>query len=1156
MNPEQPSREQIEARLTALLLGELPAAEAELLRFTISQDPELQKLHDQLKLTVGFVREAMKNPTGAPVDRETPLKLAQERRQTLLAHFKSARPQPPQPPEELFWLRRIKIPSGRSIAVTALVALVICGLIAIAIPNFVQKRSTSQVNACINNLRQIDAAKNEWALENHKSADAVPTVNDLSPYLEGGTIRSVAGENYVLGKVSEPTVAEINGKRLVPPEDMFFSFDTGQSPTHSAREPRSMNEWAMESRQASSPPDSLAINSQESKVPPQQVQPAPIALPKTESSQAESEQNSTGVYSENVVGYVNIGRPSSGREASTFTSGRGNPTPSDSAQTISTTPPTTPPQLAGREIPSAPAGGGYALLGPREGPTWSTFDGTTNTVGVIQSFGGAGGSGGGTVPINHFIARNDFIATNAIAMNQAQFNFYRNIDRDQSSEPLITRESPNANSVDENGMKNGLVENPNANTPIINPETGLPANAPAAPTPVIAPPPADAADLSAVTTMGLASQPQQPNPPTAPAMGKEQERIRTIHETPESTHQADEPSTVPANSPNGEFEQLRQMQIAPKSPVPVPSAGVENGIVENPNAQTRTSWFTSRMESAAALPAANTPTEQIEPPPLITRESQNANSIAENTDQMQIGSLSDAEAASDIEKLKKERQEEEAQIQMTLAPLPAGTGKAADLARVGLPPRSPQYAQRLVTVEHAYAKPPPANVPIPQPEIQTSDNAFSTFSMNVSDVSFKLALASLQKGQMPDPASIRSEEFINAFDYHDPEPLQGEPLAFMSERAGDPFAHERDLLRFSIKAAAAGRQGGRALNIVLLIDTSGSMERADRVAIVREALRVLASQLQPQDVVSVVSFARTARLWADGVPGDEAGATLDKVGSITPEGGTNLEEAMRLAYETALRHFIAGGINCVVLLTDGAANLGNVDPQALTQKVDSERRQGIALDCFGIGWDDYNDDLLEKLSSNGDGRYAFINSPDEAATEFAAKLAGALQVAAEDVKVQVEFNPNRVTAWRQIGYAKHQLTKEQFRDNSVAAGAIAAREAGNALYVIEANPDGQGPIATVRVRYRVPGTQEVYERSWLVDYTGPAPDLAQSSPPMRLCVTAAEISEWMADSPFAQDVTPDDLLNYLSDVPQYYGTDERPKQLEWMIREAKSVSGK
>ena len=451
---------------------------------------------------------------------------------------------------------------------------------------------------------------------------------------------------------------------------------------------------------------------------------------------------------------------------------------------------------------------------------------------------------------------------------------------------------------------------------------------------------------------------------------------------------------------------------------------------------------------------------------------------------------------------------------------------------------------------------PPANAPIPQPEILTSTNAFSTFSMNVSDVSFKLAEASLQKGKMPDAASIRSEEFINAFDYRDPEAAAGQPVAFASERARYPFAQNRDLLRFSIKTAAAGRAAGRPLNLVLLLDTSGSMERADRVAIIREAMRVLAAQLHPQDTVSVVTFARTARLWADGVSGDKAGETLDRVSGITPEGGTNLEEAMRLAYQTALRHYLANGANRVVLLTDGAANLGNVDPGALKQKVESFRKQGIALDCFGIGWEDYDDTMLAELSGNGDGRYAFINSPEEAATDFAAKLAGALQVAAQDVKVQVEFNPQRVTSWRQIGYAKHQLTKEQFRDNSVLAAEVAAQEAGNALYTVEIKPDGSGPVATVYVRYKIPGTMDVEEHSWAVPYDGNAPALEQSSPAMRLAATAGAFSEWLAGSPFAQEVTPDELLRDLSGVPQIYGADQRPTELEWMIRQAKSLSGK
>ena len=159
--------------------------------------------------------------------------------------------------------------------------------------------------------------------------------------------------------------------------------------------------------------------------------------------------------------------------------------------------------------------------------------------------------------------------------------------------------------------------------------------------------------------------------------------------------------------------------------------------------------------------------------------------------------------------------------------------------------------------------------------------------------------------------------------------------------------------------------------------------------------------------------------------------------------------------ETALHHYLANGDNRVVLLTDGAANLGDVQPDSLKQKVEAHRQQGVALDCFGIGWEGYNDDLLEVLTRNGDGRYGFINTPEEATTEFAAQIAGALHVAASDVKVQVEFNPKRVTSYRQIGYAKHQLTKEQFRDNTVDAAEIAAQEAGNALYTVEINPRGR-----------------------------------------------------------------------------------------------------
>src|SRR5439155_17895048 len=203
----------------------------------------------------------------------------------------------------------------------------------------------------------------------------------------------------------------------------------------------------------------------------------------------------------------------------------------------------------------------------------------------------------------------------------------------------------------------------------------------------------------------------------------------------------------------------------------------------------------------------------------------------------------------------------------------------------------------------------------------------------------------------------------------------------------------------------------------------------------------------------------------------------------------------------------------------------------------------------------YNDDLLEVLSRNGDGRYGFINTPEEAASDFAGQLAGALHVAASDVKVQVEFNPSRVTAYRQIGYAKHQLRKEQFRDNTVDAAEIGAAESGNALYVIEVNPNGEGPVATVRVRFKVPGTSDYREHEWAVPYVGNAVALEQASPAMRLAASASAFSEWLAASPYAGEVTPERLLGYPNGVPEVSGADTRPKKLERMLRQAKSVAG-
>ena len=444
----------------------------------------------------------------------------------------------------------------------------------------------------------------------------------------------------------------------------------------------------------------------------------------------------------------------------------------------------------------------------------------------------------------------------------------------------------------------------------------------------------------------------------------------------------------------------------------------------------------------------------------------------------------------------------------------------------------------------------------PLPEIVTMEEPFSTFSLNVSDVSFRLAEAALLKGEMPSPADIRSEEFLNALNYHDPAPTGGMPLAFHWERARSPFHHSREFLRISVQTASEGRERTRPLNLVLLIDSSVSMERADRQSIVRAAVTVLADALREGDRISVVAFDRTPHLILDGIAGDFRSSLDGAVEKLKASGATHLEGGLDLAYEVAKTQFRSKANNRVVVLTDGAANLGEVLPDNLRSIVAFHRKLGIALDCFGIGADGLNDAMLEALSRNGDGRYGFLNSVEDVETGFSRKLAGSLRSAASDVKVQVEFNPDRVEAYRQVGYRRHQLTRADFRDDAVDAAEIGEAEAGNALYLVSQKPNGVGPIATVRVRFRDPATREVRELSWQIPASRKAPALREANPSLRLAVCATMFAEWLAGSPYAEGVTPRLILENFNEVPEAFPFDGEPLRLREMIERAGAISGR
>lgn len=440
-------------------------------------------------------------------------------------------------------------------------------------------------------------------------------------------------------------------------------------------------------------------------------------------------------------------------------------------------------------------------------------------------------------------------------------------------------------------------------------------------------------------------------------------------------------------------------------------------------------------------------------------------------------------------------------------------------------------------------------------ETVTADEAVSTFSLHVSDASFRVAQAALARGIMPEASSIRPEEFYNAFDYGDPAPVAGEPVACRIEQAAHPFLQQRNLVRIAMKVPAAGRSAAQPLRLTVLLDTSGSMEREDRTATVRAALGALASLLGPADRVTLIGFARTPRLLAVNVPGDQAARLIEIAASTPAEGGTNLELALQLAAEQARAHRLPAAQNRIVLLTDGAANLGDADPARLSARIEALRREGIAFDACGVVADGLDDGVLEALTRKGDGRYAIINSPEEADANFARQLAGAFRPAAKDVKVQVRFNPARVARYRLIGFEQHRLRTEDFRDNKIDAAELAAEEAANALYQVEVLPEGEGELGEVFVRFLDPSSGFYVERSWVLGYDAQASAFARATPSLQLAGSAAFLAEKLRGGELAGQVRLDEFAPVVNGLGAAYPGATRVREFIEMFSQTRRVTG-
>jgi len=328
----------------------------------------------------------------------------------------------------------------------------------------------------------------------------------------------------------------------------------------------------------------------------------------------------------------------------------------------------------------------------------------------------------------------------------------------------------------------------------------------------------------------------------------------------------------------------------------------------------------------------------------------------------------------------------------------------------------------------------------------TREHPVSTFAVDVDSASYANVRRLLEGGQRPPRDAVRIEELINYFDYDYPAPQDDAAFAIYTELGPSPWHDDRRLLHIGIQGHDLGLADLPPANLVFLVDVSGSMNHPAKLPLLQSALKLLARELGPQDRISLVAYAGAAGAVLAPTAGDQRGAILAAIDGLHAGGSTNGGAGIELAYRLAQQTFIDGGINRVILATDGDFNVGAVSLDALKTLISDKRRSGIALSVLGFGTGNTNDALMQELAQNGDGNAAYIDSLTEARKVLVDERAATLMTVARDVKIQVEFNPAQVAEYRLLGFETRALAREDFNNDAVDAGDIGAGHTVTALY--------------------------------------------------------------------------------------------------------------
>jgi len=428
------------------------------------------------------------------------------------------------------------------------------------------------------------------------------------------------------------------------------------------------------------------------------------------------------------------------------------------------------------------------------------------------------------------------------------------------------------------------------------------------------------------------------------------------------------------------------------------------------------------------------------------------------------------------------------------------------------------------------------------PFVKVAAEPLSTFSVDVDTASYAIVRRFLTQHTRPPKYAVRVEELINYFTYNDPPPTGDEPFSVRAEVAGCPWSPGHRLARIGLAGRTISNETRPASNLVFLLDVSGSMNQPNKLPLVKASLQKLVEQLGENDQVAVVVYAGASGVVLPSTSCANKQAVLSALEQLHAGGSTNGGAGIQLAYDMAVSHFITGGTNRVILATDGDFNVGFTDRDALIRLIQSKAKSGVFLTVLGFGMGNLKDGTLEQLSGKGNGNYAYIDTPQEARKVFVEQISGTLVTIAKDVKIQVEFNPAHVGAYRLIGYEDRLLRKQDFHDDTKDAGEIGAGHHVTALYELvpagkegetsgdtglkyqrTASPSAPSPEAlTVKLRYKRPDGDKsrLIERGVVDEGLG----FDRASEDLRFAAAVAGFGMLLRDSPHRGNLTYESVL--------------------------------